>query len=233
MASGFYVPNSVSSNYVSNQRNASGNYKYDQAVQEVGLEQQAAFASINKEYSATINKAYSSYLSANRAAKGSAMGQGYKEAYEQANQESLIEQIAETNKNAATAKYQIASAGLESIGNISKQFEQEVSNMDRVAYSAKDYLEYLKTLSSKDDASKTYLTEDQMNLSVDNMYDAIFNAQPQAYLDAEGNVGMSYIQWVNANLKNTDADKAWSQWLFGQGGYGQFIAAIKKGIKPL
>lgn len=233
MKSGFYIPNSISTDYVSTKRNAGGNYVYDQAVSEIGLNQQAAFSTINKEYNATINKAYSSYMMASRATKAAAMGQGYKEAYELANQENLIQQLAEANKSAASARYQVATNGLESLGNISEQFTQEVANMDRVAHSANSYLEYLKTLTGRDDASQSYLTEEQKGMSVDAMYDVLFKAQPQAYLDAEGNIGMSYIQWVNANLKDTEADKAWSQWLFGQGGYTQFLDAVKKGVKPL
>lgn len=233
MATGFYVPNSISSNYVSNIKTNEGDYKYDKAVAEVGLSHQAALASISKDYSTTINKAYSDYLSANRAIRGSAMGQGYKEAYLQANQEALAQEVAQDNLNAANARYQLASSSQEAIGNISSQFKQEVSNMDKVAYSAKNYLEYLKTLTGANNASQTYLSEEQMNMSLDNMYDVLFNAQPQGYLDAEGNPGMSYIQWINANLKDTEADKEWAQWLFGQGGYTQFVNATKKGIKSL
>jgi hypothetical protein len=233
MAKGFFVPNSVSSNFVSNQRNVGGDYKYDTAINEVGLNQQAALQSLNKQYSTTINNAYTNYLAASRGVRGSNMGQGYKEAYIQLAQDNLMSEIAKTNLTAANARAQIGYEGSQQIGNISQQFETEVSNMDRAVKSMNDYLAYVKTLTGKDDASQTYLNKDQMNLSLDNLYEVLFNAQPQAYLDTEGNMGMSYIQWVQKNLKDTSADMAWSQWLFGQGGYNQFREATRKGIQSL
>lgn len=233
MSKGFFVPNSVSSNFVSNQRNTGGDYKYDTAVNEVGLNQQAALQSLNKQYSTTINNAYTNYLAASRGVRGSNMGEGYKQAYMQKAQDDLAANVAETNLTAANARAQMGMEGLQQIGAIGKQFETEVGNMDRVAKSMTDYLGYLKTLTGSTDASQTYLNADQMGASVDNLYDTLFNAQPQAYLDAEGNMGMSYIQWVQANLKDTATDTAWSQWLFGQGGYNQFREATKKGVQPL
>lgn len=234
MSRGFFIPNSVSGNYVSNKRNANGNFQYDQSVNEIGLNQQAAFQTLSKQYNSTINSAYSNYLAANRGIRGSSMGQGYKEAYIQQNQENLQSQVAETNMNVANARTQLNSEASSMVAGVQKQFETEVGNMDRVANSMNTYLGYLKTLTNKKDPSQTYLNSSQMNESLDNMYGTVFQAEPDAYLDNEGNIGMRYIDWVRTKLKDTEADKAWSDWLFNYGGYGQFKDAVnQKGIKPL
>lgn len=234
MSKGFFVPHSVSGNYVSTQRNRDGAYKWDTSVNEVGLGQQAAFHSLNQQYSTTINNAYSSYLMANRGIQGSAMGQGYKEAYMQKSQQELIDNIAETNLNAGAARSQFANEGIQQIGLLDKQFKTEVSNMDRVAHSAKDYLSYLNNLSGENDINQKYFDENKRKLTIDDLYEDVFRAQPgKSFRDIEGNPGMSYTEWVNANLKNNTADITWSQWLFGEGGLNQFRDATKKGIQPL
>lgn len=231
MSKGFFVPNSVSSNYVANKKTQQGAYQWDQATQEVGLGQQAAFQTINKEYANTINTAYSNYLAANRGIRGSSMGQGYKEAYTQKTQEELATNVAETNLTASNLRQQMAGQGAQAVGNIQSLYEQEVTNMDRVSRTAGDYLGYLKSLTNSKDPSKLFLDPDKANAQLDDMYDLVFSAQPQDYLDDQGNQGMSYTQWVNSQLKDVDKDTVWAQWLFGQGGLNQFQAATKKGVK--
>lgn len=231
MSKGFFVPNSVSSQYVSNKKTSEGAYQWDQANQEVGLGQQAAFQTINKQYANTINAAYSNYLAANHGIRGSTMGQEYKQAYTQLTQEQLAAQVAETNLTAGQLRQEVNQGAEGAKSQIEEMFQGEVANMDRTAKSASGYLEYLKSLTGSMDASKTYLSPDQASLSIDDMYDTVFQAQPQNYLDAEGNIGMSYIDWVNSQIKDTTVDKTWSQWLFGQGGFEQFKQATKKGVK--
>lgn len=90
-------------------------------------------------------------------------------------------------------------------------------------------LSYLEDLSTRINGSVVnYLTKEQMNMNVEDLYDTLLNLQAPDYTDAEGNKAMSFIQWLNNNLKDTDTDKTWSQWLFGQGGYKEFVNATKK-----
>lgn len=231
MKRGFFVPNSVSDNFVANKKTGEGAYLWDTATQEVDLGKQAALQTVNKQYSTTIGQAYSSYLLANRGLKGSNMGEGYKEAYSQVIQKQLSDQVAEVNMTAANARQELGqnANGMKDI--IAKAYETETANMDRVFNSASDYLAYLKSLTGSVDITKKYLTPDQEVLSIDDMYETVWQAQPKDYLDAQGNLGMSYVEWVNANLKNNDADLQWSRWLFGSGGLEQAKTATKKGIK--
>lgn len=227
MSKGFFVPNSVGSNYVPNKKTAEGAYQYDQSKQQVGLGQQAAFQSISKQYSSTIDSAFSNYLSANRGIKGSQMGEGYKQAYGKVIEDKLAAQVAESTMNAGQLRQQVSQEGEAAKAQIQAMYEKEVTNMDRVASSANDYLAYLKTLTN---TSQTYLTADQMSLSLDDLYDVVFQAQPEDYFDRQGNIGLSYIEFVNSQLKNNDNDLEWSKWLFSQGGFRQFREATKKGV---
>lgn len=236
MRKGFFVPHSQSSDYVSNKRGSGGAYKWDQAAGEVGLQQQAAFQTLNKQYSTTIDAAYTNYLAASRGIQGSTMGEGYKEAYKQATQEGLQANIAETNMNAAQARMEITQQSLSKLQNIGSMFEAEVANMDRVGRTMEGYLSYLDSLMGAPDskiAGQKFLSEDQVGKRADTMYDMLFAAQPRGYLDAEGREAMSYSEWINSQMKDNQADVAWSNWLFGQGGLQQFRNATKKGIKPL
>lgn len=230
MRQGFFVPNSISSDYVKSKRTTEGGYAYDQASAEVGLGHQAALQVVNKQYGSTINNAYANFLAANRGIKGADMGQGFKEAYLKANQERLAQDIAETTRNAAGVRQEIAKGSGEQLASVQEAFQTEVANMDRVALSLNNYLGYLKNLYNEKDVNLKYLTEEQENQSIDELYDTLFDAQPQDYVDANGNLGMSFIEWVNANTKDTQADRAWSQWLFGMGGYNQFRQATKRGV---
>lgn len=230
MKSGFFVPNSISENYVATKKTSDGEYIYEKASQEATLGKQAALQTVNKQYSNTINDAYSNYLLASRGIRGSDMGEGYKEAYLKATNEQVMAQVAETNLTAAGLRAEIGEATNKQLAGVQSAYDTEVANMDRVYNTANDYLSYLKTLGKSTDLTSKYLTADQESLSIDDMYDTVFQAQPQDYLDAEGNIAMSYIEWVNAKLKDTDADKSWSKW-FLQGGFDQAKSAVKKGVK--
>lgn len=225
--SGFYVPNSISSSYVASKRNSEGTRGYEGMANEVGMQKQAALQDLGQQYASTIENAYASYLAANRGVAGSQMGQGYKEAYMQMNQENMMAQVANANATAANARLELGNQEAAAQEQIQKQFQEEVSYFDRTAKSAGEYLEYLKTLTGQDGAS-TYLAPENFEKSVDELYDVVFGAQPQGYLDAEGNKGLSYLQWVNSNLKDNSTDNAWAQWLFGRGGYQEFVAQTKR-----
>ena len=231
MKRGFFVPNSIGENYVASKQTADGTNFWDKANDEVSLGKYAAVQSINKQYSTTIDSAYSSYLMASRGIKGSSMGEGYKDAYSQVLQDQLANQVAETGMNAASVRQELNQNAATMQDMIAKAYDTETANMDRVFNSANDYLTYLKSLSGSVDPTKKYLTADQEALSIDDMYETVFNAQPRDYIDQKGELAMSYLEWVNANLKGTDADNEWSKWLFSMGGFKQAQAGVKKGIK--
>lgn len=230
MTTGFFVPASISENYVANKKNAGGANVWDQASGEVGLERQSAFQSINQQYNETINNAYHNYLLANRGIRGSEMGEGYKEAYLQATQQQLASQAAEANLTAAGLRSEINQETIKRQETIQSVYDTEVANLDRVFSTANSYLTYLKTLGKSTDLTARYLTPDQESLTIDDMYDTVFQAQPKDYLDEEGNIGLSYIEWVNSQMKDTEADSSWIKW-FLSGGFNQAKTAVKNGIK--
>lgn len=222
---GFYVPGSVSSSYVASKRNEAGSLLYETAADEIGIQKQAAIQQLEKNYATTIENAYSSYLAANRGVQGSVMGQGYKELYKQLQQSQLQQNIAQANINLAEQRATLAEQEQAAQEQISKQFQTEVGYLDRVQKSFSDYLTYVKELTHAQ-TGETYLTSDEMQQSVDSMYEVLHNVMPQAYIDTSGNIGMSYEQWIKSQLKDTAEDTAWSQWLWSTG-LNEFLAAPK------
>lgn len=222
---GFYVPNSLSSSYVSNKRNEEGSLAYDSAANEIGIQKQAAVQQLEKNYATTIENAYASYLAANRGVDASNMGQGYKELYKTIQQQQLRENIANTNTSFNEAIASLNQQESEAQAQIQSQFQTEVAYFDRLRQSFSDYYNYVKTLTNK--AGETYLNTDEMTQSVDSMYDILKNTMPQGYSDKEGNIGMSYEQWIKSQLGNTEEDTTWSQWLFSTG-LNEFMEAPKK-----
>lgn len=227
MSRGFFIPNSNNSAYVNTKKNIDGSYQYSQRVNEVGLGHQVALQSVSKQYNATIDKAYSNYLSANRGIRGSNMGQGYKEAYLQETQNQLESQIIDTNLNAANARTQLSNEAFKAIGDIRAQFETEVANMDRTENSLRGYYDYLKTLTNATNVEQGYLTPEQQQLPLEQLYESVLGAEPLSYIDEQGNKGLRYRDWLNNSLKDTTADRAWSEWLFNYGGFEQFKRSKK------
>lgn len=232
MASGFYVPGSISGLYVANKRNESGSLIYESAANEIDIQKQAAFQSLNRDYSTTIENAYSQYLSSRQGVLGSAMGQGYKDAYVNAQQQALMQQVAQANTNAATARQQLTTSAEEAKGQVQQAYQTEVANFDRAVGLMNNYLTYLKGLSltpgekDKTDYSNytdeedviRYLDKTQMPLSLDDLYDVVYSAQPQGYTDESGNAGLSMLDWIHSNLDfNSTADSSWYQWFTGTG----------------
>lgn len=210
---GFYIPSSQSSSYTASKRNEEGSYAYDAAVIGASIQKQAALQDLSKQYESTIENAYASYLATQRGIDTSAMGQGYKEAYKEKQQQNLISNIAEANQNAATVRAQIESQASQSREALDKQFKTETANLDRVAATMNDYLTYVKGLSG------SYL-EDK---PIDELYEALSNYQPQGFSDEKDQAGLPYSEWIKNQLKDTADDKAWFQWLFYQGGLQDFI----------
>lgn len=227
---GFFVPESFSANYVSNLRDEEGTYKYENQLRDVGIQKQAAIQDLNKTYSDTINNAYSSYLNSKRSIMSSNIGEGYKQAYLQGQEAQLQQNMAQASVNAASTRQQIETQEAKASEEIGEAFKTEVSNMNRVAESMQQYLVYLKGLTKgKGDQAQKYITKDQEKYRLDQMYDVVFNAQPYDYADASGAPGASYIEWATTQIKNTEADRDWFNWLTTYGGLQQF----KQAAQPL
>lgn len=231
---GFYVPGSISGSYVANKRNIEGTPQYEAISNEIAIQKQAALQNLEQNYSTTIENAYASYLTNQRSINTSAMGQGYKEAYKEAQEESLIRNIAEANKTAATARMQLESEAAEAQSGLQAQYEADVARLDRVASSLNDYLTYVRSLSGSEDASVKYFTEEQEKrldegaLTVDDLYRELLGAQPKSFTDKEGQKGLSYREWIKSQMKDTEEDQAWFNWLVFQGGQEEFEAALSR-----
>lgn len=215
---GFYVPDSMSSSYVANKRNETGGLLYESAANDLGIAKQQAVQTLEQNYAQTIDNAYSAYLAANKNVLGSQMGQGYKEAYLENQRQQLQRNIAETNLSAAQARQELGTQEAQAQQQITQAFQSEVSNFDRAAQSMSDYLAYVKSLTSQDGTS-SYLSDEYKDLGVDELYHVLFEAQPQGFIDVEGNAGMNFLDWTRSKLGTSSADDAYRQWLYGQGGY--------------
>ena len=231
---GFYVPGSVSGSYVANKRDEEGTLLYEGAANEIGIQKQAAIQQLEKNYAATVENAYASYLAANRGVQGSQMGQGYKELYKQIQQQQLQQNIASTtsefNKQVMNVEAQEESAKQQ----LQERFQQEVGYFDRLRQSLGKYFEYVKTLTDAD--GNGYFDPYELNQSVDSMYDILGTAQPIGQYDSEGNyigysdqdgkAGMTYSEWIANQMGTSDEDQAWYQWMIS-GGFNEFMNAPK------
>ena len=236
---GYYVPNRVSNEYVASKRNEQGAYEYDTYLQDVGIETQAAIQSLNKDYSATINNAYSQYLNAKYNINNSNMIQGAKDAYLQKQQEALQANVAQASLTAAETKQQILQQAYEQQNTIGEAFQTEVNNMEQVGTMLSGYMEYLKGVTNKSGSyydaiiSGKGLSDYTEDIYAEDIYDELYHAQPNLpdnmYTDEDGNVALGWTDWLNTQIK-TDKQQSWYDWYMGQGGYEQFQDAYKKGI---
>lgn len=234
---GYYVPNRVSNEYVASKRNEQGAYEYDTYLQDVGIETQAAIQSLNKDYSATINNAYSQYLNAKHNIMSSDMGQGYKEVYLQKQQEALQANVAQASLTATETKQQILQQAYEQQNAIGEAFQTEVNNMEQVSTMLSGYMEYLKGVTGSNGSyydailSGKGLTEyaKDNDIYAEDIYDELYNAQLKGYTDKDGKQALGWTDWLNTQIK-TDKQQQWYDWYMGQGGYEQFRDAYSKGI---
>ena len=225
---GFFVT-SRSAPYVLSKRNEEGSYKYDADIMGVGMQKQAALQDLEKTYESTINKAYGSYLANQKTIANTNMGQGYKELYEQAELENLLAQGAEAAANVSQVKSQLLGQEAEAINSIQQQYATETANLDRVARSMSDYLNYIGSLEGGYDylskLSGNTVTKDTL---AEDLYEELFTAQPQGLSSSEDPdvKGLSYSQWLHDQMKETDEDVAFEQWLFSGGGWQDFRKSI-------
>ena len=216
--SGFYVPGTVSQSYVSNKRDDSGLPIYENQLNQIGLQKQAAMQQLNKDYSQTIDNAYSAYLNANRGINASNMGQGYKEAYKNLQQQQLMSNVANASINLEEQRAKLNSQEASAAEQIQQAYQTEVGYFDKLQQSLSDYYDYAKTLG--------YFDEEELNQDVNSMYDILFDLQPQGYTDDQGAAGKSFMQWIGGQLKDDDYNRAWYQWLLNTG-YNEFKNAPK------
>lgn len=228
---GFYVPGSRSGSYVASKRDESGSFQYDTAVNVLGAQKQAALQNLEQQYSSAIENAYASYLSTQRGINTSAMGQGYKEAYQQANQESLISNVNQAALSVAQTRQQLSEEYSAAEEQVHTQYEQEVSNIDKAVNSMSEYLNYVNSLQNA--SGQSYFTDAQKALDIEDLYEDLYTMQPRDYYstDAETGVksqGQSYYEWLyNQNVKDAD----YQNWLAYGGGWTDFLNLMDKSKK--
>lgn len=222
---GYYVPTSMSQSYVASKRNEEGTLKYKSAEQELGIQKQMALQNLEKNYETTIENAYASYLANQRGINTSAMGQGYKEIYKQAQEQQLLSDIAVANMNLANTRSEISANIAEAQKNIQAQEAQEVSNLNRVQGAMTQYLQYVKSLTGA--GGKTALSAEDAKKEIDDLYETLFELSPKTLTDESGAQGLGFVDWIKTQLTGSEVDTAWGDWLFS-GGLADFKTAVAK-----
>lgn len=234
----YFLPNKIANSYVASKRTGTGEYMYDSALQDIGIETQAAIQSLNKSYSNVINDAYTNYLNSKRSIMSSNLGQGYKEAYIEKQQEALQETTAQASLSAAETKQQLLQQQYESQDTVGKAFQTEVLNMEQVGTQLTNYMEYLKNVYGEagtsyyeDIISGKGLTDldTKVGLKAEDIYDLLYNAQPKGYSTEGGEAAMGWMDWLKTQIK-TEKEQSWYDWYVDEDGYEQFQDAYKKGI---
>lgn len=228
----FYVPKSMSEGYVENKRDESGNKIYDTAEKEVGIQRQAALQELGQQYGQTINKAYDSYLANQRAINKSNLFQGYKDLYKEAQDEALMQEVAQTNLNAASARQTINENASAALSDIQKAKDAETNYLNKVQSTMTQYYDYLKQLEAPElfkqfDLYVNPNDENKEFKAIDDVYETLYKIQPRGYLDMNSNAAMSYAEWVKANLSGSSEDQAWGDWAF-QGGINDFMKSVNE-----
>ena len=199
MSTGFYVPNKIANSYVENKRNRTGEFVYESDLQDIGVETQAAIQSLNKSYSSVINDAYINYLNSKQKIMNSNLGQGYKEAYVQQQEQALQHDMEQATLSAAETKQALLKQQYEQNLGVKQAFETDVNYTDRVDVELGKYLEYLKTVTTK--AGQSYYDamvsghglkdiDAAVGIKAQDVYDALYNAAPKDYYNEKGEVDL-------------------------------------------
>lgn len=234
---GYYIPSSVSANYVNNKKNEDGTYVADTNTNKVGINAQRSVQQLNKQYNNTINQAYANNLLANNGLRISSLGSGYKEAYIQKLQASVNEEVNQASMSVADVKQNIFDSLSESLGTLSGLQQQEVNNMRRTAGSIEEYYDYLGTLTNETGSFRSdahgFKTGDAYTFE-DN-YDRIFGldkGQLAGYTDYDNNQALAFEDWVRQTSGTSDGDTAWMDWLYSSG-MNQYKDFIKNGVNSV
>ncbi len=233
---GYYIPSNYAKNYVNNKKTNEGTYEYDTALNRAGINAQTSLQQLTKQFNVTLNNAYAQFLSSNKGLKNTAIATGYKNAYKQNIQNSLIAELENTQASVDQTKTSIFESLANNVDYIQELQNTEVNNMRRMASSLETYHNYLGTLTLGDGS---YVNN--MNFKVgdewtfEDNYDAMFNTQKgiiSQYFDENGNSGLSWEDWLRQNSGDSDDDTAWLDWVYN-GGSDQFKDFIKNGTKSL
>lgn len=225
MATSYLIPGSMSSRYVSDTKN------YEKMSSELGVQRQAALQDLQKNYEQTIDNAYASYLSNQRILGNTNMLEGYKQQYQQAQEQQFAQNVAEANKNVSTARQELLQNTSAAQQQIQQAYNTEVANLDRVARSYQQYYDYVKGLTpgtelAAKEPNAAILTDEQLKLPVDDMYETLSSLQPRDYVDAKGNTALAYSEWLNQQMTESEEDQAFWQW-YNAGGASDFLREVK------
>ena len=72
------------------------------------------------------------------------------------------------------------------------------------------------------------LTTEEEAMTASDLYERLYNLSPKNLYDPNMGQGLSYYEWIGNQLKDTESDTAWRDWLFYSGGYQDFINAVKQ-----
>ena len=247
---GFYAPGSISGSYVASKRNEEGSYAYDKAQQDIGMQKLAALQNLNENYGNIVGNAYASYLNSQRNIGASQMGQGYKELYNQMQQEQLLNTIEQANLNAASARQELEQTAQKQTSLVQEAYDKEVANLDRADQALKNYFNYLNSYGYFGQESfrelHPELTYDENNQIVSNrsdmhhyLYQELLNVQPgwtqngRLVVDANGQPITSFLEWNKANAGTKQEDIDWTNWFNYQGGYQDFNRALAETYEPM
>lgn len=228
---GFFVPGSRTADYVKSKPNEYGASDYYSNVNELGIQKQAALQNLSDQYASTINNAYAAYLANQRNIMTSAMGQGFKEQYLQNQQQQLAAQQAQAAQNLATSRAQLEQQSSANKQTIDELYTKQTKNLDRIVNSMGDYLTYVKSLTGVSADKQTELkalTEEQEQMSLDELYGTLYNLDPKNLVDEEGIQGKRYSDWIKSQIKGTDEDTDWYNWLMYEGGLQDYKAMLDK-----
>lgn len=249
---GFYAPGSISGSYVASKRNEEGSYAYDKAQQDIGMQKQAALQNLNENYGNVVGNAYASYLNSQRNIGASQMGQGYKEMYNQMQQEQLLNTIEQANLNAASARQELEQNVQKQTSLVQEAYDKEVANLDRADQALKNYFNYLNSYGyfSLNDAGKDFAAErglafDETGALVSgndmlyrDLYEQLLNAQPQGLMkdkalvtDESGAPLQSFVNWVQSNAGTKQEDIDWLNWFNYGGGYDDYRRALGQSVE--
>lgn len=228
---GFFVPGSRTASYVKGKTNEYGASDYYSNVNELGIQKQAALQNLSDQYASTINNAYAAYLANQRNIMTSAMGQGFKEQYLQNQQQQLAAQQAQAAQNLATSRAELEQQASTSKSTLDELYTRQTKNLDRIVNSMGDYLTYVKSLTGLSADKQTELkalTEEQEQMSLDELYGTLYNLDPKNLVDEEGVQGKRYSDWIKGQIKGTDEDTDWYNWLMYEGGLQDYKAMLDK-----
>lgn len=232
---GYFLPQSMSYDYVRGKRNELGVNKWDYEANEINIDKQKALQNLNDRYSESLNDAYANYLASQGLIQNSNMGQGYQQQYSNQLANQFNQTATELGTSVSEARSQVEANTQARLNTSQSVLETQVANLNRVGTLAENYLNYVKTLRNvnSDNVSDyfygdTGLTE---NATIEDLYARMLGDEngmdttlAAGYKDIENNAAKSFSQYVNDEM--TDKDQDFYNW-FLTSGYSDFKSGIK------